>query len=352
MKRILLCFFLLLLGLVTGCGEPVEVDDSGVAIRWDGSPQPSWQEWAARQTQLHEDLPSYYRSVHAPEMDNWRPEDFLPAEYLEAPLHDICALPEEELLAVLLSRVEEPEGLKRLLEYAERGYVQAMMRLGDKFCSVPIGNPPALSRAEGLDWARRAAASGEPYAMFVLASCMSSIYIHRDHEATGLTPAEIDRNSLWINQMLYWYWRAAQGLEPMALYELYRWADNYYSPELHLPHTVEHRLGKPFEIYKWLRLSELGGALHGVRFGPGVTQGALERWPQMSEAEIAEAERRVEEFLRRYGGGLSRARYRGHGCPWDVSFYLLNQELVRYELRVAPERPWSPPSYPLPPLPG
>lgn len=349
---------LLLVCLLSGCSEPesplqqMAIDDFGLPLEWDGGPQPSWQTWVARQAQLREGMHGSYRPAYMPEMANWRPEDFLPTEYLQAPMRDICELPQEEQLVLLRTSVEDPEALARLLDYAERGYIQAMSKLGTKFCSFPTGNLPALSRAEGLTWARRAAASGDPYASFTLASCMTWLYVDRDHKAAGLTPAQIDRNSLWIDQVLYWHWRAAQNLEPLALYNLYRGINDYYFPDADLPYTEEHRPETAIESYKWLRLSELGHALHGYTFERRGTEVALERWPQMSAAEIAEAERRVEEFLRRYGGGLSRARYTGYSCQRKMGFDQLNQELKRYGLQVEPEQPWSLPSYPLPALPG
>lgn len=351
MKRITICFFLLQLCLLTGCSESesIPLDSWGRPIVWDGPPQPSWQEWAAHQAQLREGLPSGYRPNYLPEMDGWGLNEILPAEAFAAPLRDICELPEAEQTALRRLRVEEPDELARLLEYAERGYVHAMMRLGDDFCSFPWSDSPALSRAEGLAWAQRAAVSGEPYASLTLAYCMNTISMEDDHEAAGLPPAQIKRNSLWFDQVVYWFWRAAHGLEPVALYELFRGTENFYFPDFHLPSTVQHRPEKAIETYKWLRLAELSAALHGSAFGMS-TQEALERWPQMSEAEIAEAERRVAAFLRNYGGVLRRARYRGYNCPGELDFDWLNEELARYGLQVEPERPWSPLVYPLAPL--
>jgi len=350
---------LLLACLLTACGdkpnepEPVAVDGFGVPLEWDGEPEPSWQAWVERQTELRGDLGSFYRPAYMAEMSNWHAEDFLPQAYLDAPMHDICELPKEEQSVLLNLRMNEPDELARLLDYAERGYLQAMVRISDEVCNHHPARPPVFDRKEALAWSKRAAASGDSYASLSLADCMRSVYLDRDYETAGLPPAELQPNSFWFDQMIYWYWRAAHGLQPQALNQLYYGVYGFYYPDKIPSDIPDHKPEPAIETYKWLRLNQLGQVLYGYTKAPKSPEAILdERWPHMSDEEVAEAERRVVEFLRRFGGGLAQARYDGYGCPGErINHERLNQELERYGLRIEPEQPWTAPSYPLLPRP-
>lgn len=298
----------------------------------------------------------FYRPAYLPDMSRWRPEDFLPPEYLQAPLRDVCELPEDEWLALLRLDPDDPEQLARLKAYAEDGFVQAMGKLADDYCSFPPQQDALMSVAEGLAWARRGAASGEPFAMSRLGNCMRRIYVREGFvgspQGSGIPSDQLQLKSFWIDEMLYWEWRAVQALEPLALFELYRGVNHFYFPVDEVPKAAGTPSEVAIESYKWLRLAELARAFKGFGLTAPAAEVAKEKWPEMTAAEVAEAERRVGEFLRRYGGGLASARLEGAGCPHGVDFAALNKGLAAYGLKVEPVQPWEPPRYPLPALPG
>lgn len=347
---------LILLILLPACRDSSDVavaaqlDSFGLPTRWPGEQPPTWQEWRQWQGELRQQVIPEYRPSFLPDMSRWRPEDFLPATYLEAPMRDVCELPEDEQMTLLRLDAGNPDHLPRVLGYAEQGFVQAMSELGSQFCSFPPDDP-ALTRREGLEWARRAAASGDPDAMGTLAYCMLSIQLHEDYATADVPPGQLERTGFWFDEMVYWFWRATHNLEPVAVGVIGPSYNSFYFPSLN-KHGV--KAGEDIaEEYKWLRLNELADTLHG--YGSELsfdTSYLLEQRPKTTDAEIAEGERRVREFLRRYGGGLGRARNSGKGCPGPMNFAAFNAEIARYGLHVEPQQPWTPPKYPLPPLPG
>ena len=338
--------------MLSACQDPPPpadiTDRYGLPVRWPGAQPPTWQEWRAQQGRLRGDDWSWeaYRPSFLPDMSRWQASDFLPEAYLRLPFRDACELPEEERRALFDLKPEEPDQLRRLIDYAERGYVQAMMGLSSTFCSFPP-KQPALTRKDGLEWARKAAASGDPYAMFTLGACMREIWVDRAHDEIGLEAKDIQRVSFWFDELVYWHWRAAQYLEPFAMYEMAPVLGSFYFPGDYADGFDKREWA--IENYKWLRLLWISDLFHKVPFSRDPLEEARKKWPEMTDGDVAEAERRAAEFLRRFGGGLRYAR-QDYRCPGELDFAALNAQLARYGLKVDPLQPWTPPSYPLAPL--
>lgn len=330
----------------------LELDVFGVPTRWEGPP-PSWGEWVEKQQAFRPRDINVYRPSFMPDMSRWRAADFLPAGARQGPFISRCELPDAEQERILGADAYSAEGRAALRPFAERGVVLAMAKLAEGHCSIR-GEGMASNMRDGLTWARRAAASGSQIGMSMLTSCMSKIQLGRSQELSEVVNVPLEQlhpRGFWEDEMLYWLWRSAHTLDAHSLFVLLRGVDNHYMPSSAQDSSDSERFSLArVERYKWARLSDIGKAFTGEIISG--TEDLLQQYPETTEAEIAEGERRVAEFLRRHGGELRRAQLSGYGCPGGPSkkldYAALNQELARYGLHVEPERPWKVPQYPIP----
>jgi hypothetical protein len=240
--------------LVGGCGESAPDND------WHSQHPYTWREWVAREAPKRADYDPFYRAFYhrdkgLPNMENWRPEDFLPKEYFEIEHADICAIPSEERDPIAYLRGADLPirsiPMREVIALAGQNHGAAQSHLS-VYCyaeTLQVHGDPSLdfTPADALEWTRRAAASGDPLAMRRLAVCMRAI-----DSNVSRRDIEHEFDPFWSDQGLYWIWRAAtEALEPEAIMEMipnlgvrYGYGENGYDRE-------------QAEKYMWLRLWEL-----------------------------------------------------------------------------------------------
>ncbi|KAB7628190.1 hypothetical protein [Alkalilimnicola sp. S0819] len=245
MRLPLACTFLAALALGLGCENPANDDlpaSPDTALGWD--------EYVAKERPLREPYTwqRYYRQG-LPDMRRWRPEDFLPAEYLRAEHVRFCELPvnERRALSDVLSNSLDEEGATALRHYAERGVLTAQTTYG-AFCRA---GGPGFSADEAVDWARRAGASGDPDAMTKLGLCLDDY----------LEGHDVHTKSFLADEILYWHWRGAKYLQRRALMAMFIFTGNQFYEYAELGANDIH-------AYKWDILEESIDALHGIRHDP------------------------------------------------------------------------------------
>ncbi|MCH8506632.1 MAG: hypothetical protein LAT50_20280 [Ectothiorhodospiraceae bacterium] len=336
------CFLAILL---TACGQGADPT----------APEPppteasTWAEWVERERPRRpvQYDHHYHNRRGLPNMRRWRPEDFLTREELDEPHAELCELPQDQRLEVW-SLVRDSNNIlasfEEKLAYAERGYAEAQAGMG-WYCyqhtNAAVLEPGQLSLDEAYAWSRRAAASGDPRAMYRHSECMR--FMAQDRQSGR---AEHALDPFWMDQIHYWLWRAAtEGLYGRALVDLRPTrginGDSYPTWEESALYT-----------YKWSRIWELQAIFRRVPYylGPQYmeTQGELAGQRQaLSEEELQQAEAMVGEWLREHLHVWDAIYHRPNSpggshvhCPGEpghlqgFDYESLNRELAQYGLRV------------------
>ncbi len=336
-----------LLAALTACGQGADPT----------APEPhpteayTWAEWVEREQPRRP--AQYARHYHdrrgLPNMRRWRPEDFLTREELDEPHAEFCELPKDERKTVWdLPRNDANIGItfEEKLAYAERGYADAQASLG-WYCyqhtNAAVLEPGQLSLDEAYAWSRRAAASGDPRAMYRHAACMQFMALD-----TRSGRADHTLDPFWADQSHYWLWRAvAEGLHGEALLDLRPsgGASEYSHP------TWEEDL---LHRYKWSRIWELQAVFRrmpyyfGTRYMESRTQ-LPEQRQRLDDRQLQQAEAMVGEWLREHLHVWDAIYRRPSNPSWShitcpgepghtesFDYEGLNRELARYGLSVAP----------------
>lgn len=336
-QRLLMGLALSALLLLSGCGESTAGSDQKM---WPGTKPLTWPEYVEQVTPLREANTDrrYYRPA-MPNMTRWEDDDFLPNDYLAASHRHRCELPKAERKEFMeaVAGSTESSAWDTIEHYAEKGVVFAQTGFG-AYCTAKLAGRHGITAKKALEWSRRAAASGDPDAMFNLAFCLE-----RRIQATE----ERYTQSFLADEAIYWYWRAAQGLRSMALSALGRFpGQEYYDYGYAEPGEIDEN---DVQTYRWFFLRDLTRALHGDRaplskMGLGVDHFATNA--RMSQEELQRAKRLAREWLLTYPDALPgyvertdrrdcKLDYALNGKP--LNFESLNHQLERIGLHYDPE---------------
>ncbi len=329
------CFGVLLFPVLVACGDA----QSDAA---DGRPAYTWSEWVDKVGAMGDDRPP---TMRPPEMSRWRPEDFLPAEYLNQTHFDACALKNgAEVHAIYQGYGQfDSVSVEQKLVLAERGSIEAQAGMG-WYCYQSIldeevdAAPGLASTADALEWARRGAASGTPDAMYLLGKCMFANWSYGD-------------DPLWGDQAFYWVWRAAESLQGDALRDI-RLIDGIG------PFSYPTREQNLIQEYAWTRLWRLQAIFRRLpkRFGADYLDsgGYVKMYEdKFDERQMKEADAFVgawlhankdvwDEIYRRPASKAPDGWKDVLSCPGEpghvdaFDYEGLNQALVRYGLEVSP----------------
>ncbi len=328
------CFGVLLFPVLVACGDA----QSDAA---DGRPAYTWSEWVDKVGAMGDDRPP---TMRPPEMSRWRPEDFLPAEYLNQTHFDACALHNAEVHAILGGHGRNAIiPMEHKLALAERGSIEAQAGMS-WYCYQPILDEevdPAsglTSTADALEWVRRGAASGDPDAMYHLGKCMFALWDYGD-------------DPLWADEGYYWLSRAAESLQGDALgkLRLINGLSQFKYPD---------RERDLIQNYAWTRLWRLQAIFRRLplQFGADYLDvSGNVKWfeDELDERQMMEADAFVgawlhankgvwDEIYRRPATKPIINWRRDISCPGDpehedaFDYEGLNRELKRYGLEVSP----------------
>lgn len=312
----------------------------------------AWGAWVVGEAPRREGFdPDYHLGRGLPNMALWQPADFLPPEALEPPRSEICGLPPAQRvkLASMTDDVgNDVSSLAEKLEYARKGYPQAQAGMG-WYCLAQRNQfrlePGQLSPAQALAWAQRGAASGEPRAMYRLADCMLDMA-----RETPAVQAQQRLGPFWLDQAHYWLWRAASdGLEPDAV-------ESLAPVGARAAYSYPTRMENYLHAYKWSRLWQLQAIFRrypeysGADLMADKVDMQLHR-SRLDEAEMAEGEALVEDWLRQHPDVWRKIAQRPHNpsgsrvlCPGEPGYASsfdvegLNRELSAYGLQLDPEQ--------------
>lgn len=271
----------------------------------------TWDEWVAHEAPRRDPnvFDPYYQSGRSfPNITQWTPEDFLPAEMFKQEFRDLRELPpfERSRLRGFADQMYHID-VYQVLEWAKQGYPEAQSALGDlcyskkeqfvkgadgEYTPLPDDQKP-VSMREALTWAQRAAASGNAFAQYRLAQCMYSISRIALQSPEVLEANKIVLDPFWYDQVFYWKEKGLEG----ALFD---------KP---LGDRTRHELfsierGNPrrhIETYKWSRLWELqAGFRRWIEYGINreyTDRQGLKAWwfPKMPKHHQAQAEKEVEQ---------------------------------------------------------
>lgn len=317
-------------------------------------PRMTWQEWKAQQKPIREKVPKderygWIRVGTKPDMNLWKPTDFLPKAAIDAKHVDICELPVTHRREVAkLWRWYDGErdafGTDTIRaiarRYANHGVVQAqaMMEPIASLTNYRDLMKPGPVHSRVADWLHRAAASGEPMAMYRLADFQRSFLSSFNMDDSTWHEQVPETDFRW-DESHYWYWRAARHFHTFALSAMdglwtnYQWRKVGY---LYREHVRE---------YKWARLTDIVTTLTPYQPNFKTAEEVIEdRQPYFNEHQIALAEREVGEFIRENSERLARYRH-PFGCPdltWlnpdapTFDWEALNDEIQQYGVQVEP----------------
>lgn len=323
--------------VLAGCGDSAT---SGDGNEWPGAKPLTWSQYVEQETPLRESNPDrrYYRPA-MPNMARWQDTDFLPDAYFSAKHIHRCDLPktEREEFMSAVARSTESSAWDTIEHYAEKGVIFAQTGFG-AFCTAKLAGRHGITAEKALKWSRRAAASGDPDAMFNLAFCLEQRIQATEERYT---------QTFLADEAIYWYWRAAQGLRSMALSALGRFpGQEYYDYGYAEPGEIDEN---DVQTFRWFFLSELSSALHGTRKGMaeiGVSVDHFATNARMSQDELQRAKRLAREWLLTYPDALPGyvERTDRRDCKLDqalngkpLNFESLNHQLERIGLHYDPE---------------
>jgi hypothetical protein len=332
--------------LAGGCGESAPDNE------WHSQHPYTWREWVAREAPKRDGHYTFYhRDKGLPNMENWRPEDFLLPKYFEAEHVDICTIPPEERQPISDLRWADVPihgmPMRQLLALAEQNHGAAQSHLS-VYCfaqTLQVHGDPGLdfTPADALEWTRRAAASGDPLTMRRLADCMTAI----DLSVSG-GDMEHELDPFWTDQTTYWLWRAAtETLEPEAVAKM--------APPSRI---IEHSYGpngrdrEQAEKYLWLRLWELQSVFRRYTTLNPAFKSRMQRLDGITDEQRRLGEALLADWLRThpdvwariYAAPTSPAPGKTSKvfCPGEPShrqsfdFEALNAALAPYGLRAEP----------------
>jgi len=349
--RNLLCCSSLCLLLLAGCGGSATEPQS------DRFTHPfTWDEWVEREAgERNESSGPPFYGTGLPNMSNWRAQDFLPEDYLAESHEDVCTLPREErdriydMTRHLAGRPSPDNRLDYELGLARQGFMEAQARMGTYCAQVLVDaylEPGELTTAEALDWTRRAAASGNPGAMYRLAECMMKISREQEtfEEKTGKP-----LSAFWVDETFYWLQRAAfEYLEIFALQDLQSRVSWRMSSEDW--NTDEGQI----ELYLFSRLIELNAIFHrkpqwlGWSYVNDMSRIESYREEMIKRNALAAGEAHVKEWLHANPGVWDRIYFHPIDlsqqslCPGEQGYSArfdydaLNEQLAAFGLEVSP----------------
>jgi hypothetical protein len=166
-----------------------------------------------RQAEFEKRGSGFYFREGLPDMRAWKPEDFLPEEYLDTPQTHICELPREDYdkLRPLQHNISADKTfLEDTLHYARQGVTQAQAAMGWYCQRSSSPEEKGITAEEAMTWVQRAAATGDSNGMAMIGRCLHHIR-WRD---------EGRRDDFRVDEELYWFWRAAEKLNSPALLHL------------------------------------------------------------------------------------------------------------------------------------
>jgi len=275
----------------------------------------TWDEWVAYDSPNRNGFEEYYHSGKGfPNISQWTPQDFLPADMVKQTHRNVCELP--NFTRYLLRNAQM--GVYEMLDLAEQGYAEAQSALG-QFCNarrpqyfyeskdkggdrvVLADDERPVSIRDALRWAQRGAASGNAIAQSRLAYCLYDIYLYKDKLPASEAKNPIELDAFWDDRMFYWREKALEN----ALLEKpteERSFNEWFSPAVGSDRRI-------IENYKWSRLWELQANFrrwleYGTEFGRGINVGhydsrsTADPLQRMNQAQIAQAEHEVGEWLR------------------------------------------------------
>lgn len=323
--------------LLSGCGQSTAGSDQET---WPGAKPLTWSQYVEQVTPLREANTDrrYYRPA-MPNMTRWKDADFLPEEHLAANHIHRCDLPkaEREEFMAAIARSTESSAWDTIERYAEKGVVFAQTGYG-AYCSAELAGKHGITADKALEWSRKAAASGDPDAMFNLGYCLEKRIQATEERYT---------KSFVADQVIYWYWRAAQGLRSRALSALGRFPGKEYYDYGHAePGEIDEN---DVQTYRWFFLRDMTDALLSNRepmaeIGIGVDHFADNA--DMSDKEIERAQKLAREWLLTYPDALPGyvQRTDRRDCELDhalkgkpFNFESLNRQLQRLGLHYDPE---------------
>jgi len=326
----------------------------------------TWDEWVAYSGPERGEEFEYsasgegfqYYGKGFPNISNWKPEDFLPAELFEQKHRDICELPKftRSTLRSQNGSILLYSDIYELIALAEQGYSNAQSAMW-MFCYIdspqfietdsdehavrlPHHEKP-LSQREAWQWVQRGAASGNALDQYRLSQCMDAITWapHSEEGKKSLnSPVKVD--PFWEDKIFFWRERS---FETALLIDSVNSRTGSGNPFL-----VEHGSDRgKIEKFKWSRLWELtaGFQREGRRPQDIDTYGTGKLVKKMSAPQLAQAEKEIKQWLHAHPD-IWMSMYRNTYvryldlCPGEpgydegFDFDWLNKKLAPYGLTV------------------
>jgi len=274
----------------------------------------TWDEWVAYDSPNRNGFEEYYHSGKGfPNISQWTPQDFLPADMVKETHRNLCELPKHIRYFLRNDQHIEVEVYK-MLDLAEQGYAEAQSVLG-QLCDgratqysdgepLPDDKKP-VSMRDALRWAQRGAASGNAMAQSRLAYCLYGIYLVQDELPASEAKNPIELDAFWFDQMFYWREKALENAllhQPVGNRSFTSSFTGSFN-EWFSPASGSDR--SRIERYKWRRLWELQADFrrwveraNGGTLASYESRGTVSALKGMSQAQIAQAEHEVGEWLR------------------------------------------------------